>query len=125
VPDDVQQDLGVGGILVVSVSEPIARQDVHLHSADADRAVVQPQLGVAKVGAAATGPAPRPIDGDLLTVGRHEGLTKQLLSLPEEVELVFGGVVAAGSWLIWLFMFSDPRDLITEIAIKGGLSVDV
>jgi hypothetical protein len=116
----MQQDFGIGEISIVSMTEPIARQDVDFHGTYADGAVVQPHLGVPKIGAAAAAPAPRPINGDDPLVEGHERVTQQLLPLPEEMEQMFGGLIAAGARLVGRFMLSRPRDLIAEETIQGG-----
>jgi hypothetical protein len=46
VPHYMQQDLGVGGIAVVSMAKPIARHDMHFHGPDPDRSLTEPQLGI-------------------------------------------------------------------------------
>jgi hypothetical protein len=51
-------------------------------------------------------------------VERHEGLTKQILPLPEQMEEMLGGLIALAARVIRRIRLGYSRHLIAEMTIK-------
>jgi hypothetical protein len=86
VPDDVEDDAGIGGVTVVAMGVPRGGEQIDFDVAGEREIVIELDEGVVEIGAGFVVPEAGVEDADVATVEGIEGIAEETLVLPEGLE---------------------------------------